>query len=69
MSNDVIYIDVMLDAHFEGQLKYEGNYHLEDIDGKVLQCMSEKDVREFVESRFSWLSGKDFKIEFTTQRI
>lgn len=62
-------IDVMLDGRYVGQLKYDGNYHLENIDGKVLQCISEKDAREFVESKYTWLSGKDFKVEFTTQRV
>ena len=64
-----VYIDVMLNGAFIRQMRYDGNYHLEEIDGEIKECISEKDMRDFVESRCSWLAGKPFNVEFTTQRI
>ena len=70
MANEVIYIDIMLNVHFERQLKYEGNYHLEeDLNGNIVKCFSEKDIKEFVESKCPRLMGKGYNVEFTNQRI
>ena len=65
-----IYIDIMLNGHFERQLKYKGNYHLEeDLNGNIVKCFSEKDVKEFVERKCPRLVGKGYNVEFTKQRI
>ena len=70
MTQKDIYIDIMLNGHFERQLKYEGNYHLEkDDNGNIVKCFSEKDVKAFVNSKCEYLSDKDYKIEFTNQRV
>lgn len=70
MANEVIYIDIMLNGHFERQLKYEGNYHLkQDLNGNIVRLISEKDMREFVESKCPRLVGKCYNVEFTNQRI
>lgn len=70
MTKDTIYIDVMLNGKFQMQLKYEGNYHLEeDLNGNIVKCFSEKDVKEFVESKCPRLIGKGYNVEFTNQRV
>ena len=69
MTQKDIYIDVMLNGHFERQLKYEGNYHLDDIDGRIVKCITDKDMREFVDRKCPLLAGKSYNVEFTTQRV
>lgn len=67
---DTIYIDVILNGKFQRQLRYEGNYHLEeDLNGNIIRCFSEKDIKEFVDKKLPSLKGKNYNVDFTLQRI
>jgi hypothetical protein len=62
-------LDVMLDGRFKCQLKYEKPAFPLILDGEVVESYDASDLREFVERERPSLKGKDFKIEFATQKV
>ena len=62
-------LDIMLNGRFKCQLKYEKNGFPLIMDGEVLESYDASDLKEFVERERPSLKGKDFKIEFATQKV
>jgi len=59
----------MLDGRFKCQLKYKKHGFPLILDGEDVEIYSDADLREFVEKERPSLKGKDFKIEFATQKV
>lgn len=62
-------LDIMLDGRFKCQLKYEIASFPLVLDGEVVESYDISDLQEFVERERPSLKGKDFKIEFATQKV
>ena len=64
-----ILLDIMKDGRFLCQLRYCKRGFPKIINGKVYEAYEEKDIKAFVEQQRPSLIGKQYKIEFATQRV
>ena len=62
-------LDVILNGRFKCQLKYERSGFPLILDGEIIESYNAEDLREFVERERPSLKGKDFKIEFSNQKV
>lgn len=63
------YIDVMFKGEFVCQLNVSSLGHIEFVGDKIMKVYSEDELRKFVEEKKPRLVGKDFKVEFSNQRV
>ena len=63
-------LDIMLGGRYVCQLKYtKRGFPLILQDGKVTESIDIKDLEDFVVEQKPSLKGKDFRIEFSNQRV
>ena len=62
-------IDVVLNGRFFCQLRYLKNGNLEWCNNRLIYVYPLEDLQKFVEKQRPSLIGKDYKIEFSNQRI
>jgi hypothetical protein len=67
--NKPIYLDLMLDGKYIGQLRYTKHGTPEIINGKVEQVHNIKDLEDFVFSQRPSLRGKNIRIISTNNRV
>lgn len=63
------YVDVMLKGEFVCQLDVSSLGRAEFVGDRMMKVISESELRKFVEEKKPRLVGKDFKVEFTNQRV
>lgn len=67
--NKPIYLDLMLNDKYIGQLRYTKRGFPEMINGKVEEVHNIEDLEDFVFSQRPSLRGKNIRIIPTTQRV
>ena len=64
-----VLLDIVLNGRFVCQIPYHWVGRLEIIDGTPLYVCRDVEIRSFIESKRPSLIGKDYKIEFSNQRV
>lgn len=59
----------MLKGEFVCQLDVSSLGRAEFVGDRMMKVISESELRKFVEEKKPRLVGKDFKVEFTNQRV
>lgn len=67
--NKPIYLDLMLNDKYIGQLRYTKRGFPEMINGKVEEVYNIEDLEDFVFSQRPSLRGKNIRIIPTTNRV
>lgn len=62
-------LDIMLGQRFVCQLRYTKRGMPEMINGQMVEVHQSDDLQAFVEQQRPSLKGKNYNIEFATQRV
>lgn len=67
--NNVIWLDIMVEGHHRGQLKYTKRGFPKVVDGKVTETYDYNDLVDFVLEKRPSLKDKDFIVLPSEQRV
>lgn len=62
-------LDIMVGSKFLCQLKYTKRGFPEFIDGKFIEVHNLDDIKSFIETQRPSLKDKNYRIEFSNQKI
>lgn len=65
----MVLLDVMVDGRFNCQLRYFGTPFPQIIDGEVVACYNDDDIKNFVYEKRPSLKGKNVQIRFAKQKV
>ena len=62
-------LDIMIGDTYKGQLKYYKHGKPDLVDGKIIEVFDTEELKQFVEKQRPSLIGKDYRIEFSNQKV
>ena len=69
MNSPTLLLDIMIGDTYKGQLKYYKHGKPDLIDGKIIEVFDTEELKKFVEEKRPSLIGKDYRIEFSNQKV
>jgi len=69
MTTKPVLLDIMVENKFYTQLRYRGAPVPSFVDGKIIPCYDDDDIRSFVFSTLPSIRGKKVRICIATQTV